>query len=266
MPDKHISHSLNEDLPAKTEGTRQSPLRELFHRWQTQVAKFLNLPGDCDEAVSAAIFKEIQLLQKQAADFEPRTMEDLTFKIIFADDNGDMDRNTHQEALAARAYAMAGIHPATGQEIQRAASKSSAISNSFGKVADFASVELNLKETELSDCYHLYETLSAICDILAANLCQPSHSTEAGVNPNAAGNVVDSLIECLWHINDEIVASVEARTPTSHSEFENRAEFLMKVYAQYGLSAAEMASRAANFATQELLYLRQQQASKTLAA
>ncbi|AMN54607.1 hypothetical protein ACP90_21880 [Labrenzia sp. CP4] len=266
MRDKDISHSLNEDLAAKPNSAGQSQLRELFHRWRTQEEKLRNLHDDCDDAVRETISEEIELLQQQAADFEPCTMEDLTFKIIFADDNGDMDRNTHQEALATRAYAMAGINPATGQEIQKTATEVNTISNSFGKAADFASVKINLKEADPSDRYHLYETLSAICDILAANLCQPSHSMEAGVNPNAAGNVVDSLIECLWHINDEIVASIEARTPASYSEFENRAEFLLKVYAQYGISAAEMASRAANFASQELLLLRQQQASKNLAA
>jgi len=264
MPAKDIS--LNEDLSGKTAGASQSPLRELFHRWKAQEEKRRNLPDDCDEGTSDAISHEIELLQKQAAGFEPHTMEDLAFQIIFADDNGDMNRNTHQEALAARAYAMAGINPATGQEIQNTPTEASTINNSFGKAADFASVEINLKEANPSDLYHLYETLSAICDILAAIFCQPSHSKEAGVHPNAAGNVVDSLIECLWHINDEIVASIEARTPASHSEFENRAEFLLKVYAQYGISAAEMASRAANFAAQELLLLRQQQASKILAA
>lgn len=49
-------------------------------------------------------------LEEQAALFEPVTLEDMAFKIIFAEDNSDMDMNIEQ-ALVAMSYRMAGIEP-----------------------------------------------------------------------------------------------------------------------------------------------------------
>ena len=98
--------------------TSQSPLRELYFRWQEVKDEFVALPDDCDEEAEEPIFSEMLRLEQQAADFEPRTMEDLIFKIIFASDDGEMDVSIYQQALVAQAYALAGIEPRFKKEKQ----------------------------------------------------------------------------------------------------------------------------------------------------
>lgn len=93
----------------KTEAAEASPLRELYHQWQGAKEAFANLPDDTPEEVDEIFFQEIDRLEQEAERFEPVTIEDLAFKIIFADDNGDMTCNVHAEALASKAYAMVGI-------------------------------------------------------------------------------------------------------------------------------------------------------------
>ena len=56
------------------------------------------------------LFDEMLRLEEQAALFEPVTLEDMAFKIIFAEDNSDMDMNIEQ-ALVAMSYRMVGIEP-----------------------------------------------------------------------------------------------------------------------------------------------------------
>lgn len=87
----------------------ESPLRALYVRWQAAKDEFAALPPDCGRETEGRIFNDLCRFEQQAADFDPQTMEDLIFKIIFADDNGDMNMNIHQSALVARAYAMAGL-------------------------------------------------------------------------------------------------------------------------------------------------------------
>ncbi len=95
--------------PAAT--STESPLRALYHRWQAVKDEYSALPGDCSEKLEQAVFDSMLRLEHQAADFEPRTMEDLYFKIVFADDNGDMDLNIHQTSLVAMSYRALGVVP-----------------------------------------------------------------------------------------------------------------------------------------------------------
>ncbi|KFI27757.1 hypothetical protein CN97_00110 [Haematobacter massiliensis] len=86
----------------------ESPLRAMYRRWQ-EVKAGHRATDDEDE--EDRLFDEMLDLEQRAADFEPQTMEDMAFKIVFADDNGDMDMNIHQTALVARAYRIVGIEP-----------------------------------------------------------------------------------------------------------------------------------------------------------
>ena len=43
--------------------------------------------------------------------YSPRTVEDLAFQVIFADDDGDGDMNPCQAVLGKRAYEIVGITP-----------------------------------------------------------------------------------------------------------------------------------------------------------
>ena len=95
--------------PETTEAAKSSPLRELFHQWQEAKDTYSDLPDEASKELHENIFQEIVRLEQAAEDFEPATIEDLAFKIIFADDNGDMTCNIHAEALASKAYAMVGI-------------------------------------------------------------------------------------------------------------------------------------------------------------
>lgn len=89
-----------------------SRLRAVYHRWLAAKGAYAALPADCTPEAEALAFREIETLEQQAADFMPRCLEDMAFKIIFADDNGNMSVNPHQKALVSGAYAIAGIkHP-----------------------------------------------------------------------------------------------------------------------------------------------------------
>lgn len=88
-----------------------SPLRQLYFQWQE--AKAASTAADDLEDGHSLIAAIIDVEQK-AADFTPHTPEDWAFKIIFADDNGDMDMNIHQVALTARAYEFCRIARSLG--------------------------------------------------------------------------------------------------------------------------------------------------------
>ncbi|MFV0303061.1 MAG: twin-arginine translocation signal domain-containing protein [Paracoccus sp. (in: a-proteobacteria)] len=82
-------------IPSLGLADAESPLRVLYRQWQ---AAKNELNADCPdrgEAREDMLRRQLRDAEQQAADFAPRTMEDLAFKIIFADDNGDMDRTPH---------------------------------------------------------------------------------------------------------------------------------------------------------------------------
>lgn len=88
--------------------TDESPLRAMYRRWQE--VKAAHRATD-DEDEEDRLFDEMLRLEEQAALFEPVTLEDMAFKIIFADDNGDMTMNIHQPALVVMSYRIVGIDP-----------------------------------------------------------------------------------------------------------------------------------------------------------
>lgn len=92
-----------------------SPLHALYARWRAAKADYRDLPPDRPDADHDAAYARIREIELEAMAYEPKTMEDLALQIIIADDDGDMSANTDQEALAARAYVLAGIErPSTG--------------------------------------------------------------------------------------------------------------------------------------------------------
>lgn len=98
-------------------GLLSKPLRAIYHDWQNAKSAYNALPDDCDDETDATAFSRITAMAQIAAQAEPQTVEDLAFKIIFADDNGDMSMNIDQKALAVSAYALAGIDQKTGKTI-----------------------------------------------------------------------------------------------------------------------------------------------------
>lgn len=76
----------------------------MYRRWQEVKAGHR---ATDDEGEEDKLFDEMLDLELRVADFEQQTMEDMAFKIIFADDNGDM--NIHQTALVAMSYRIVGI-------------------------------------------------------------------------------------------------------------------------------------------------------------
>ena len=86
----------------------ESPLRAMYRRWQEVKAGHR---ATDDEDTEDRLFDEMLALEQRAADFKPVTLEDMAFKIIFADDNGDMTMNIHQPALVAMSYRIVRIEP-----------------------------------------------------------------------------------------------------------------------------------------------------------
>lgn len=92
---------------------RPSPLRAMYHEWQ---AAKNECNAECEsmeanEANWTAAFERMTAIEYEAAAFVPQTMEDFAFKVIFADDDGDMSVNIQQPRLAQTAYEIAGIKP-----------------------------------------------------------------------------------------------------------------------------------------------------------
>ncbi|PZQ49788.1 MAG: hypothetical protein DI556_09975 [Rhodovulum sulfidophilum] len=82
-----------------------SPLRALYHRWQEAKRVYNEATREDFSSEQEALYT----LEEQAAAYIPRTIEDYAFKIIIADDDGDMDMNVHQVALVKQAYELVGI-------------------------------------------------------------------------------------------------------------------------------------------------------------
>lgn len=92
-----------------------SPLRALYHEWRAIKLAYAQMPDDVSPEEDDRLFGLMVGVEQQAADFTPETLEDLWFKVIFADDDGDMAGNIHQEALVAQAYQAVGIERPQGR-------------------------------------------------------------------------------------------------------------------------------------------------------
>lgn len=86
-----------------------SPLRALYHEWQEAKAHLSRADLVEGSPEEDALFDIVTGCSDRAAAYEPETVEDLWFKILFADDDGDMSVNIDQEALVAMAHKMTGI-------------------------------------------------------------------------------------------------------------------------------------------------------------
>ena len=93
---------------------RPSPLRAVFHSWQRAKAEYNSPDLIEDSAEAVAIFDRILRLEAVAAEFEPVTLEDFAFKVIIADDDGDMCATRTLSGLALLAYRLTGIRPSAG--------------------------------------------------------------------------------------------------------------------------------------------------------
>lgn len=82
---------------------RPSPLRALHSDWSAAMSEANN--NGCDDA----IYQRICAMEKAAAEFEPKTVEDLAFMIIFADAHGDMCMTHYQEVLVRGAMRITGL-------------------------------------------------------------------------------------------------------------------------------------------------------------
>ncbi len=86
-----------------------SPLRALYHEWQDAKRTYNEGPIGTTEA--EACFRDLCDCDRRAAAFVPLTVEDFAFKVIFADDDGDMNGTPEQVALVAMAYQIVGLTP-----------------------------------------------------------------------------------------------------------------------------------------------------------
>lgn len=107
MKNDHVESAPAVDDISDDLGLPKSPLRGLYYLWQHIRDEYNRLPAGDDNL----LFRVISEIERLVADFTPKTIEDLAFMILFADDNGDMDVNTQQDALVALAYEMTGIKP-----------------------------------------------------------------------------------------------------------------------------------------------------------
>jgi len=86
-----------------------SPLRALYHEWQQAKQVFARRDLEDGSPEERALFDAVYRMEARAAAYEPETVEDLWFKILFADDDGDMSVNIDQEALVAMAHKMTAV-------------------------------------------------------------------------------------------------------------------------------------------------------------
>lgn len=88
---------------------RPSPLRALYAEWQEVKRKYDHELFEFDCPVARALLDHMIACEQAAADFKPVTLEDFAFKVIFADDDGDLRNTVHQSGLVLEAYRIAGI-------------------------------------------------------------------------------------------------------------------------------------------------------------
>lgn len=86
-----------------------SPFPAIYRDWREAKRQFSELPLDVAEEVEDEFFRRILEIEQVAADYQPTTIEDLAWKIVFADDDGDMKGNVHQASLAREAAALVGV-------------------------------------------------------------------------------------------------------------------------------------------------------------
>lgn len=86
----------------------------MYNEWQAAKVAYNTSSFDEEDPREVAMFEHLISFEQRAADFVPETLEDMIFKIIFADDNGDMRTNTHQKSLVLEAYRLAGLTPTDG--------------------------------------------------------------------------------------------------------------------------------------------------------
>ena len=97
--------------PAEAQTQPVSPLRSLYHEWQAAKLAYNTSGLDEHHPDEKRMFAAIVDREDAAAAFIPATLEDMAFKIIFADDNGLMNESPAQFALIRLAYGMVGITP-----------------------------------------------------------------------------------------------------------------------------------------------------------
>ena len=89
-------------------GSAMSPMRALYSEWRRAKDAYNEVPDDDD---SDRLYERVIEVERRAVDFAPHTAEDWAFKIIFADDEGDMETNWTQPPLVKMAYDTVGIAP-----------------------------------------------------------------------------------------------------------------------------------------------------------
>ena len=92
-----------------------SPLRALYFEWRAIKLAYAQMPEDVTPEEDDRLFGLMCAAERKAAEAIPDTLEDLWIKIAFADDDGAMAGNIHQETLVAQAYEAAGLDRPRGR-------------------------------------------------------------------------------------------------------------------------------------------------------
>ena len=87
--------------------TEHPTMRDLYLRWIEAKKKFNQTTEGTDEDEAALdalaeVETDIQL-------FEPKTLSDMAWKVIVADDHGDLSATPHQISLVETAYSIVGM-------------------------------------------------------------------------------------------------------------------------------------------------------------
>ena len=81
--------------------------RGLYLAWQTAVDAYNRHPGNDNDGEARTLYRRIGDLEAFAAQRPVETLEGLAFKVLIADDRGDLDNTPSQRALVDEAQAIA---------------------------------------------------------------------------------------------------------------------------------------------------------------
>jgi hypothetical protein len=85
----------------------QPTMRDLYFQWIEAKRKFNQTEEGTDE--DDAALEALAEVETEIQMFEPKTLSDMAWKVIVADDHGDLNATPHQLSLVETAYSIVGL-------------------------------------------------------------------------------------------------------------------------------------------------------------
>lgn len=96
-------------VPAAVNAQGGSIFRDTYRAWEEARHAYDSCPGDLDGDDAKVAYARLISIEDAMSALRPSTLEDFAYKILVADNGGDMDTNVHQVALVEEARRLTGV-------------------------------------------------------------------------------------------------------------------------------------------------------------